>query len=355
MVLAGVVFAVVIFGLVVYVIRAATMLNTTTLALGLELKQFKEGGMDRLIADKLSILTKQASQELEARERVIQQTREQLIGQQQRATDAIERFKVDIGTLREKLSSLSELQHQVGELNDLLKPQQLRGELGEVIVRSLITDKLPQGQYEEDFTFSDGKKVEFVIRLGGKLIPVDSKLQLEDFKRMREATEDRQQQAHRTELKRKVRQKIDEVKQYIRPEEGTFNFALMVIPSEAVYYELIGDGDFTERGGLYEYACSQHVFLASPLTFWAYLSAVAHGLRGLEIEQRAEEILSALQNLSGEIRHFAQDEFRKLGTHLRNASSQYEEAEKNLRTIEVGLDSLERGGANKLIEREVAL
>lgn len=277
---------------------------------------------NKLIAEKLTLLTDKATQELGTREKVIRE------------------FQENFGAVTTKIDSLKELQTEVGELNDLLKPQQLRGELGEVIVRNLLADKLPK-QYEEEHTFSDGKKVEFVIRLNQKLIPVDSKLQLEDFKRMREVDE-RQRQALRAEFKRKVKQKIDEVKQYIRPEEGTMNFALMVIPSEAVFYELIAGKDFTEDGGLYEYARIQHVFVTSPLTFWAYLTTIAQGLKGLEIERRAEEVLSELQTLAADIRNFAQDEFRKVGVHLRNATAQYDEAERTLRDVEQGLGTLER-------------
>jgi len=277
---------------------------------------------NKLIAEKLTLLTDKATQELESREK------------------AIGEFQKSFGVVTTKIDGLKELQTEVGELNDLLKPQQLRGELGEVIVRNLLADKLPK-QYEEEYTFSDGKKVEFVIRLNQKLIPVDSKLQLEDFKRMREVDE-RQRQALRVEFKRKVKQKIDEVKQYIRPEEGTMNFALMVIPSEAVFYELVASKDFTEDGGLYEYAQVQHVFVTSPLTFWAYLTTIAQGLKGLEIEHRAEEVLSKLQTLTAEIRNFAQDEFRKVGVHLRNATAQYDEAERTLRDVEQGLGTLER-------------
>lgn len=338
--LAALAIGLILLALVIYIVREATVLKTTATALQAELQQFKEGGFDRLISEKLSSLTQQAAEELEARERLIQQSRTELLEQQRRTVEATEQFKTDLGTVRTKIEALSELQNQVGELNDLLKPQQLRGELGEVIVRNLLADKLPK-QYEEDYTFSDGKKVEFVIRLNDKLIPVDSKLQLEDFKRMREADE-RQRQVLRTEFKRTVRQKIDEVQQYIRPEEGTANFALMVIPSEAVFYELVAAKEFTEEGGLYEYAQAQHVFLTSPLTFWAYLTTIAQGLKGLEIERRAEEVLSALQTLAADIRNFTSDEFRKLGVHLRNASTQYDEAERTLRDVEHGLTTLER-------------
>lgn len=326
-----------------YATEQGAALKAVSESLNLELRQFKEGGFDRLIGEKLTALTQKATQELEARERLIKEGRAELFQQQERYTKAAEAFNQSLGKVVSQLSGLTDLQGKVGELNDLLKPQQLRGELGEVIVRNLLADKLPK-QYEEEHTFSDGKKVEFAIRLSDKLIPVDSKLQLEDYKRLREADE-RQRPALRTEFKRKVRQKIDEVKQYIRPQEGTANFALMVIPSEAVFYELVASKDFTEDGGLYEYAQAQHVFLTSPLTFWAYLTTIAQGLKGLEIEHRAEEVLASLQSLAAQIRNFVQEEFRKLGGHLRNASSQYDQAEKALKDVEQSLTNLERIGA----------
>jgi len=313
-----------------------------------ELREFKTRGFDELIRTKLEPFER-ATQE---REKLLQQKEDELSRQRQEALRQIAAIREGFGEVRTKMGQLVELQGKVGELNDLLKPQQLRGELGEVIVRNLLADKLPK-QYEEDHTFSDGKKVEFAIRLGEKLIPVDSKLQIEDYKRLRQADE-RQRPALRTEFKRTVRQKIDEVKDYIRPQEGTYNFALMVIPSEAVFYELVANKDFTEDGGLYEYAQAQHVFLTSPLTFWAYLVTVAQGLKGLEIEHRAEEVLASLQALAGQVRNFAQEEFRKLGVHLRNASSQYDQAEKALKDVEQALTSVERiGGAHQPPEEAI--
>ncbi|MBI3331145.1 MAG: DNA recombination protein RmuC [Candidatus Omnitrophica bacterium] len=218
--------------LAVYVIREAAILR----------------GLEQLIRHQLAALEQTARKQVEEREALIKQNIQQITAIHQ-----------GVGQVQTQIQELRELQGKVGELNDLLKPQQLRGELGEVIVRNLLADKLPK-QYEEEHTFSDGKKVEFAIRLSDKLIPVDSKLQLEDYKRLREADE-RQRPAFRTEFKRAVRQKIDEVRHYIRPQEGTTNFALMVIPSEAVFYELVASKDFTEDGGLYEYAQTQHVFL----------------------------------------------------------------------------------------------
>lgn len=349
---AGVLAIATVVGFVIYVIREATVLKTTAASLQEELRQFKQGGFDRLINDKLSVLINQATQELKTREDVIKNTRHELVAQQTQASNTIAQINQDVGTVTTKLASLSELQTQVGELNDLLKPQQLRGELGEVIIRMLIADKLPSSQYEEDYTFADGKKVEFVIRLNDKLIPVDSKLQLEDFKRLRGAPEERRS-AYRTEFKRTVKQKIDEVKSYIKPTEGTYNFALMAIPSEAVFYELIANPDFVEDGGLYDYARSQNVFLVSPLTFWAYLTAIAQGLQGLEVGRRAEEILSGLQTLASKIRDFANTEFRVLGDQLGYVAKNYGDAMKKIRIIEGDLTSLERLEMHQSSQQEV--
>ncbi|MBI2104616.1 MAG: DNA recombination protein RmuC [Candidatus Omnitrophica bacterium] len=297
----------------------------------------------QMIRHRLEALEQAARRQVEEREALIRQRSEELLQQRRETIEQIAAIHERFGQVQTQIQGLHELQGKVGELNDLLKPQQLRGELGEVIVRNLLADKLPK-QYEEEHTFSDGKKVEFAIRLNDKLIPVDSKLQLEDYKRLRDADE-RQRPALRTEFKRKVRQKIDEVKQYIRPQEGTTNFALMVIPSEAVFYELVASKDFTEDGGLYDYAQMQRVFLTSPLTFWAYLTTIAQGLKGLEIEHRAEEVLASLQHLAAQVRSFVQEEFRKLGGHLRNATSQYDQAEKALKDVEQALTDLERIGA----------
>ncbi len=342
----------VVIGLIVYMVQKATVLKNAADALQTQLQQFKEGGFHDLITRELTAITRKTVEEVQNREQVIKEGHTQLVEQQELARKAAEQFNRSLGSVATQIQDLTGLQQKVGELNDLLKPQQLRGELGEVIVRTLISDKLPSSHYEEDYTFRDGKKVEFVIKLDGKLIPVDSKLQLEDFKRMREAPQE-QRQAYRATFKRSVKQKIDEVRMYIRPQEGTYNFALMAIPSEAVFYELIANKDFVEEGGLYDYARSQNVFLVSPLTFWAYLTAISHGLQGLEIGRRAEEILSGLQSLASKIREFSDSEFRVLGDQLRNATHNYDAAREKVRVIEADLVSLERLEARHSSEQEV--
>ena len=323
-----------LLGAVVYLVRKATVLQTTAVTLQAQLQEFKEGKFKELIKGELNFLTTHAAT------------------QQKTATDATARIQRDLGAVAKQVEGLSELGKKVGELNDLLKPQQLRGELGEVIVKSLIADKLPPSQYEENYTFKNGKRVEFAIRLNDRLIPIDSKFQLDDFKRLREAPEDRRQ-ALRAEFKRKVRSKIDEVKEYIRPEEGTFNFALMVIPSEAVFYELIANKDFVQESGLYEYARACNVFLVSPLTFWAYLTVIAKGLQGLEVGRRAEEIMASLETCATGVSGLLGGDFKILGDHLRNALSKYDTARTGLQDIDSDLRSLKRLRSDAATERSI--
>jgi len=307
-----------------------------------KINEFEKTGLDELIGKKLATFEAEVKRELEAREKLLRAAHEEITEEERKAREAAERFHEAIGAVQKEIEALRDLKPSVSELTDLLKPQQLRGELGEVIVRALIQDKLAGDQYVENFTFSDGKQVEFVIRLNTRLIPVDSKLPLDDFKRMREATDERQRHLYRNEFKRTLKREIDKVKEYIRPEEGTFNFAIMVIPSEAVFYEVIAGKEFREGDGIYQYAISQQVFLTSPNTFWANLTAIQQGLRGVEIERHAEQILAYLQTLANDIRNFSKDEFEVLGKHLKDAWSKFTDAERILRNIQDDLAKLER-------------
>lgn len=311
----------------------ASNLQKAADSLGIELQDFKERKLDDLIGQKLERLVKEATD----RGQEIRQ-------KQQEATTAAREFNTAIGSVTAQLTTLGALGPKVDELNNLLKPQQLRGALGEVIVRQVISDKLPHGSFAENHSFKDGKQVEFVITLNGRLIPIDSKLQLDAFKRVRSATSDQERQTARSAFKRTIREKIDEVHSYIRPTEGTYNFGIMVIPSEAVYYELIAEEGFEAPGGLHEYTQEKNVFMASPLTFWAYIEALAHGLKGLEIEQSAERILAGLNAISLKLNHLTGESssLEVLGNHLRNAVKKYEEVEKEAGDLRDDADRLQR-------------
>jgi DNA recombination protein RmuC len=185
------------------------------------------------------------------------------------------------------------------------------------------------------YRFREGTIVDAVIRLKEGMVPVDAKFPLENFRRMLDAASDDDRQAARKEFVRNVKKHIDDIHdRYIRPEEGTFPFALMYLPAENVYYETIirGDAEDNEKA-LYSYATAKQVMPVSPNSFYAYLLTLAQGFRGLKIEERAVEIVNHLNRLRQDLERFS-DDFRKVGMHIANAQTRFGEAEKRLARFE---------------------
>jgi len=195
----------------------------------------------------------------------------------------------------------------------------------------LLSEAIP-GYYETQYAFQSGAVVDAVIKLGKNLVPVDSKFPLEAFRRLQQAESPEQSKALKKSFLRTVRGHIDDIAdKYILPAESTYNFALMYIPAENVYYEtIIRDEDISD---LYPYALEKRVIPVSPHTFFAYLQVIIRGLRGLQIETRAERILDYLNQLKGDQLRLRED-FEVLGTHIKNTSQKYLQTERRLNKLE---------------------
>jgi DNA recombination protein RmuC len=251
-----------------------------------------------------------------------------------RLSGHLERFTQAVTEIGKDVEVFQELKQNLSELGNLLKPQQFRGPLGEILVRELIRDKLPAAYLREQHAFRNGTRVDFAIELRGKLIPIDAKFPIENYKRVREAATEAEQRRFRAEFRRDVKRHIDEVAQYIHPDEQTYNFAVMVIPSEGVYYEaIIREEDVTDSSSLYRYATDRNVVAASPYTFWALLTVIEQGLRGFEISKQAERILQAMQVMTHDLQRFSQGEFRLIGEHLKHASRNFDGASDALKGL----------------------
>ncbi len=246
--------------------------------------------------------------------------------------------------LSEATSRLEQVGRSVSEVQRLLEVPRLRGTLGELWLEELLRQVFPRGFYDLQYGFKSGDRVDAVIRLGGRLVPVDSKFPLEACQRMMEAEGDARE-VERRAFNKSLRLRIDEVAdRYIRPEEGTYEFALMYIPAESVYYEAVVRGDDPSDGsGIVAYALRRKVIPVSPNTFYAYLSAVLHGLKGLEVEQRAREILDSLGGLQQQFGHFERA-YELVGKHLTNALKQYDETERQLGGIQRRFESIPGSG-----------
>ncbi|HEX9729280.1 MAG TPA: DNA recombination protein RmuC [Gemmatimonadales bacterium] len=254
-----------------------------------------------------------------------------------------------LGVLGEATRRLESLGNDMSDLHRLLHVPKLRGTQGELWLAELLRELLPSSAYTLEHAYRSGERVDAVIRLRDRLIPVDAKFPLEAFERMfaaEGAAADRERRA----FGRTMRDRVDEIAaKYIRPDEGTFEFALMYVPAERVYYETVMRPDAFDPGvGSLRYALDHKVIPVSPTTFYAYLSALAHGLRGLEVERHAQAILDALGALEQEFTRF-REAFGVMGRHLTNAAKQYTEAERGADAIGERLRGIGRGKGGDVV------
>lgn len=228
-----------------------------------------------------------------------------------------------IGELTEKTKSIEEAGKNILSLQEILQAPKPRGGLGELLLERLLADSLPRDFYDIQYKFRSGETVDAVVRVGGSLVPIDAKFPLEDFERLVAAESAEEQEDLRRQFIRTVKKHIDGVTKYILPDENTFDFALMYVPAENVYYETILQSDICS------YCLQRKVFLVSPNSFNAYLQAIVLGLKGLRIERATQEILGRLERLQGDFNAFQAD-YDILGGHIYKATRKYDEASAKL-------------------------
>ncbi len=248
----------------------------------------------------------------------------------------------NIGELSEVSRKIFEIGKNIATLQEILQPPKLRGGLGEQFLGELLAQVLPQEFFSLQYQFSTGERVDAVIRLGERLVPVDSKFPLDNFKKVMECKTDEEKRNWQKVFYRDVKKHIDEIaSKYILPDEGTYDFALLYIPAENVYYETITKDDaFGEEKGILNYALKKRVIPVSPNSFFAYLQVIVLGLRGLKIEKDAQRILDSLSGLNKELNAFQAD-FQLIGKHLSNAVTKFEDTRRRLDRFSLKLEQIE--------------
>jgi len=265
-----------------------------------------------------------------------------------------------LGQIQQQLGAVQQAGQQMSQtaqtLQHILGGAKSRGSLGEVALERLLEDALPKERYQRQYKFSTGETVDAVIFLRDKLLPIDSKFPLDAFRRMHEQTADSvsgsatNQGAALVEEARRafitaVKGHADTIaKKYLLPEENTLGIALMFVPSENVYYELLMTAD-SKLLPLDEYCRSRNVIAVSPNTLYAHLQVILMGLQGMQIEENAKKLLASLAGLQRQLENIA-DPFGKLGTHLKNAQQSYSEAEKRLERAENTLAGMLGAGSD---------
>lgn len=240
-----------------------------------------------------------------------------------------------LGRLHEASSRIFEVGKDISSLQELLRAPKMRGGIGEFFLGDLLAQIMPKDFFQTQYMFKTGEQVDAVIRFKDHLVPIDSKFPLENFKLMISAQTEEEKRSCRKAFISDVKKHISDIAaKYILPDEGTFNFALMYIPAENVYYEtIIKDDKFADDSGLFQYSLHKKVIPVSPNSFYAYLQVILLGLKGMAIEKDAERILAGLDRLKGDFGKFY-EEFLKLGRHLGNSRGSFEDAEKRLLKIQ---------------------
>jgi len=241
------------------------------------------------------------------------------------ASKTTEKIHERLGEVGNATSQMLERAKDLARLEQALRPPKARGGFGELLLENLLRDRLPASAFSMQYRFDGGEIVDAVVRVG-QLIPIDSKFPLDNFNRIVEAENDDAKQLHEKAFARDVKGHIDAIcAKYIRPAEGTYDFAFMYVPVEAVYYELVCG----KTGALLQYAHEKRVFPVSPTTFTAYLQVIVLGMRGMQIEQHAHEVLGYVADLQHEFDRFT-EEFELVGKHLGHAQVRYTAADKRL-------------------------
>ena len=259
----------------------------------------------------------------------------------QSSRQSLERLNAQIGELQGTNKQMLLLGTDVKRLQEILASPKLRGQMGEWSLENLLSRILPKDGYQMQYSFKDGLRVDALIKLADFTVPVDAKFPLPAFEAACKAKDDEQRGPLRKQFLKDVINHIDKIaSSYIRPAEGTVDFALMYIPAENVYYETIARYE-SDTKDILGYCLDKKVIPVSPNLLYAYLMTVAMGLHGLQIEKQAAEIRQNLKKLNADFADFL-SQFDTLGSHIRNAANKYEETNKKLDRFGTQLNQIQQ-------------
>jgi len=315
------------------------------------LSRDKEGGKEEKMAAMMERLSALAEQNRELRQAMDSKLSEAHKAAQENI-ESSSRFMrgmhsqsvKQITEITEKLSKLEETNKQVvgfsaqlQNLQDILKNPKQRGVLGEYFLEETLKNVLPPNSYRMQYGFKDGTIVDAAVFVKDKVVPIDSKFSLDNYEKILNSKDDKEREQLEKAFKQDLKNRIDETSKYIKPEEGTMDFAFMFIPSEAIYYDLLVNkigAVKIDTKSMIEYAFrDKHVIIVSPTSFLAYLQTVLQGLRAMQIEESAKQIRANVEKLNKHILSF-ENFLQKIGNSLKTTVSHYNSAYKEFGKID---------------------
>jgi DNA recombination protein RmuC len=264
-----------------------------------------------------------------------------------RVQDSVQRqlsdtFKI-VKDVTEGLTKLDETNRQVvsfadqlQNLQDILKNPKQRGILGEYYLETVLQNVMPPGSFQMQYAFQNGEIVDAVVFIKERIVPIDSKFSLDNYNRILETNDVTEKERLEKLFKQDLKLRIDETSKYVRPAEGTMDFAFMFIPSEGIYYDLLINQVGTVKTNtrdLIEYAFSKKVIIVSPTSFLAYLQTVLQGLKSLQIEERIHDVIKNVGELGKHLAAYREYQ-QKLGNALGTVVNHYNASEKEYKKLD---------------------
>lgn len=293
-----------------------------------------------LLQNQMNQLNQTLEQRLQNQQDSLQK---QARGQQELIQSLNTQSQKTIAAVTEKLTKLDETNKRVVDfatqlqsLENILKNPKKRGILGEFFLEDLLGAIMPQGTYKMQYAFKDGEIVDAALLIKEKIIPIDAKFSLEKYNQIQEEQDKAQREILEKQFKADLKARIDETSKYIRPEEGTTDFALMFIPAEGIFYNLlvykVGSVGVTSED-LINYAFKKRVVIVSPNTFFAYLQTILQALKALQVEESVKDVIKRVGQLGKHMDAY-NDHFLKLGKHLGTTVGAYNNASKELGKVD---------------------
>ena len=232
-----------------------------------------------------------------------------------------------IAQVQKNIGEFSEIGRSMKELQEFLSSPKIRGNIGEQILKDLLKQYFPKDSYKLQYGFKNGEKVDAVIVTSQGLIPIDSKFPLENFKKFTKSEEAKERQEFKKLFISDVKKHISDIaKKYILPDEKTVDYALMYIPSENVYYEIINDDE------LFDFSGSKMVLPVSPMSFYAYIKAILLSFEGQKIEEKAKQVITLLNAIKKDYQR-TEENLLVLNKHIVNAYNQSSQVTKNFQSL----------------------
>lgn len=267
--------------------------------------------------------------------RLIQEINKQMNDQLLGVNDQLIGVTKEVTGVKESSRQFLNVADQLKDLEKVLKHQKQRGNWGEASLKLALENFLPQDAFEMQYRFSDGEVVDAIIRTKEGLIPVDAKFSLDNYQRFVNTEDEATKAILEREFKTDLKKRIDETAKYIRPKEGTLPFAIMYIPAEGIYYDLlINDIGTTNSRKLIDYAYGEkNVVITSPTTFLAYLQTIMYGFRAFKFEESIKHVQKNVEQLLRHLNSY-EEHFKNVGKSLNTVVNHYEKAQTQYRLVD---------------------